>query len=40
MKRRSMKERERENVICRLKALRMGTGKHVKVEISRGGLTI
>ena len=28
--------KERESVICRLKALRMKTGKRVIVEISRG----
>jgi hypothetical protein len=33
MKRISMRERER--AICRLKTLRMKTGKRVKVEISR-----
>jgi hypothetical protein len=31
---------ERESVICRLKALRMKTGKYVIVEISRGGLSM
>jgi len=40
MRQRSMKERESESVICRLKALRMKIGKHVRVEISRGGLSM
>jgi hypothetical protein len=30
----------RENVICRLKALRTKTANHVKVEIDRGDMYI